>query len=105
MEIKCPRDGTVLDPGGWTQCSFDLMQDRSIYTWMVCPGSDAKGHSVSVVWIGRTPEVMVQDIVAVTPRKSHIQNNGIAPSPFAKQPPAPAWAGMPKIQTVKRNPS
>lgn len=92
MVIKCPKDGTELDPGGWSQCSFGVPpDDRSVYEYMRCPGTPEgqPGHRVTVVWIGRKPEVVVTEIVAVPPRRSMIANHGISPSPFKPKPGAP----------------
>ena len=106
MILKCPRDGTELNPGTWNGMMLDLVNDRTTYTWDRCEGTPVgePGHLVSVTWIGRKPEVIARDIVAVPLAKSHIPNRGLSPSPFAPSDPAPSWAGMPKMTVVKRRP-
>jgi hypothetical protein len=96
--IKCPKDGVELDPGEWTQCSFGLPpDDRSVYVWDRCPGSPdgQRGHRVTVVWIGRRPEVVVTEIVAVPPPKSYVPNRGLSPSPFKPKP------GVQRMNVIK----
>ena len=98
MEIKCPRDGTVIDPSEWIQCRFGMPpDDRSVYEYDRCAGTPVgqPGHRCTVVWIGRRPEVVVTDIVAVPPRKSVIPPRPLAPSPFKPKP------GVQRMNVIK----
>jgi len=104
MILTCPMDQQVLDPGAWDLLSMDLKSGDSVYVWNRCVSTNTAWppHWVSVTWKGKTPTVRSGPIVAVTPAKSHVRNNGIAAAPPPVRP-VVVVGNVPKMVIRKRS--